>query len=118
MAQQEIAMIVGSGPGLSASLARLFYKEGMKVALAARDIKKLDGLVTEIDGKAYPCDATVPKAVENLFEAVSNEIGEPDVVVYNASQRVHGPITEVDPDAVHKAILVTCYGGFLVGQAA
>ena len=39
MAQQEIALIVGSGPGLSASLARLFKKEGMKVALAARDRK-------------------------------------------------------------------------------
>ncbi len=118
MAQQEIALIVGSGPGLSASLARLFRNEGMKVALAARDIKKLDGLVKEIDGRAYSCDASVPKAVENLFESVSQEIGDPNVVVYNASQRVHGQITEVDPEAVHSAILVTCYGGFLVGQAA
>jgi len=64
MARQEIAVIVGSGPGPSASLARLFYKEGMKVVLAARDIKKLDGLVKQIDGRAYPCDATVPKAVK------------------------------------------------------
>jgi len=54
MAQQEIALIVGAGPGLSASLARLFTKEGMKVALAARDTGKLNTLVTEIDGRAYP----------------------------------------------------------------
>ena len=32
----EIALIVGAGSGLSASLARLFAREGMKVALAAR----------------------------------------------------------------------------------
>jgi len=61
MAEQEIALIVGVGPGLSASLARLFKKESMKVALAARDAKKLDELVKEIDGRAYPCDASSPK---------------------------------------------------------
>jgi NAD(P)-dependent dehydrogenase (short-subunit alcohol dehydrogenase family) len=118
MAQPEIALIVGSGPGLSASLARLFKKEGMKVALAARNLRKLDGLVKEIDGRAYPCDANSPADVENLFHSVSEDIGEPNLVVYNASGRVRGPLTELDPEEVRKTILVTCYGGFLVGQAA
>jgi len=118
MAEQEIALIVGAGPGLSASLARLFKKEGMKVALAARDTKKLDSLVKEIDGRAYPCDASSAKDVENLFDAVTKDIGEANLVVYNASGRVRGPITELDPEAVRKTIMVTCYGGFLVGQAA
>jgi NAD(P)-dependent dehydrogenase (short-subunit alcohol dehydrogenase family) len=118
MAQQEIALIVGAGPGLSASLGRLFNKEGMKVALAARDIKKLDGLVKEINARAYKCDAIVPKDVENLFTACTKDIGEPNLVVFNASSRVRGPLTELDPEAVHQAILVTCYAGFLVGQAA
>jgi len=118
MAEQEIALIVGAGPGLSASLARLFKNEGMKVALAARDAKKLDDLVKAIDGRAYPCDASSPKDVENLFDSVTKDIGEPNLVVYNASGRVRGPITELDPEAVRKTIMVTCYGGFLVGQAA
>jgi NAD(P)-dependent dehydrogenase (short-subunit alcohol dehydrogenase family) len=118
MARQETALIVGVGPGLSASLARLFKKEGMKVALAARDTKKLEGLVKEIAGRAYRCDAIIPKDVEELFNSVAQDIGEPNLVVYNASRRVRGPITDVDPEAVLNAILVTCYGGFLVGQAA
>jgi NAD(P)-dependent dehydrogenase (short-subunit alcohol dehydrogenase family) len=118
MAQQEIALIVGAGPGLSAALARLFRTEGMQVALAARNAKKLDGLVKEIDGRAYGCDAINPKDVETLFESVGKDIGEPNVVVYNASGRVRGPITEFDPEAVRQTIMVTCYGGFLVGQAA
>jgi NAD(P)-dependent dehydrogenase (short-subunit alcohol dehydrogenase family) len=118
MAEKEIALIVGAGPGLSASLARLFKKEGMTVALAARDAKKLDGLVKEIDGRAFPCDASSPKDVENLFDSVTKGIGEPNLVVYNASGRVRGPITELDPEEVRKTIMVTCYGGFLVGQAA
>jgi NAD(P)-dependent dehydrogenase (short-subunit alcohol dehydrogenase family) len=118
MAEKEIALIIGAGPGLSASLARLFKKEGMKVALAARDVKKLDGLIKEIDGRAYPCDASSPKDVENLFDSVTKGLGEPNLVVYNASGRVRGPITELDPEEVRKTVLVTCYGGFLVGQAA
>ena len=118
MAQREIALIVGAGPGLSAALGRLFGKEGLKVALAARDAKKLDRLAKEIDGRAYSCDATIPREVENLFNSVTGDMGEPNLVVYNASGRVRGPITEVDPEAVRNAMLVTCYGGFLVGQAA
>jgi NAD(P)-dependent dehydrogenase (short-subunit alcohol dehydrogenase family) len=118
MAQQEIALIVGAGPGLSASLARLFKKEDMKVALAARDARKLDAVVKEIDGRAYACDASSPQDVENLFGSVGNDMGEPNLVVYNASGRVRGPITEMDPEDVRKTILITCYGGFLVGQAA
>jgi NAD(P)-dependent dehydrogenase (short-subunit alcohol dehydrogenase family) len=118
MAQQEIALIVGSGPGLSASLARLFKREGMKVALAARNIKKLDGLVKEIDGRAYACDATSPTDVKNLFQSVSQDLGDPNLVVYNASGRTRGPITELDPEDVRQTILITCYGGFLVGHEA
>jgi NAD(P)-dependent dehydrogenase (short-subunit alcohol dehydrogenase family) len=118
MAQQEIALIVGSGPGLSASLARLLTDEGLKVALAARNIQKLDGLVKEIDGRAYACDASSPKQVASLFDSIAKDIGDPNLVVYNASGRVRGPITELDPDAVQQTILITCYGGFLVGQAA
>jgi NAD(P)-dependent dehydrogenase (short-subunit alcohol dehydrogenase family) len=118
MAQQEIALIVGSGPGLSASLARLFKREGMKVALAARNVKKLDGLVKEIDGRAYACDATSPTDVKNLFQSVSQDLGDPNLVVYNASGRVRGPITELDPEDVRQTILITCYGAFLIGQEA
>ena len=118
MAQQEIALIVGSGPGLSASLARLFRTEGMRVALAARNVEKLDGLIKEIDGRAYTCDASNPTDVKKLFQAVNQDLGDPNLVVYNASGRVRGPITELDPDAVRQTILITCYGGFLIGQEA
>ncbi|NIO06948.1 MAG: SDR family NAD(P)-dependent oxidoreductase [Deltaproteobacteria bacterium] len=118
MANQETALVVGTGPGLSASLARLFSKEGMKVAVAARNPAKLDGLIKEINGRAYACDAIVPKDVENLFSLVTKDLGGLNLVVYNASRRVRGPITELDPEEVEKAILVTCYGGFLIGREA
>jgi NAD(P)-dependent dehydrogenase (short-subunit alcohol dehydrogenase family) len=36
----DVALIVGGGPGISASCARLFAREGLKVAVAALNIEK------------------------------------------------------------------------------
>jgi NAD(P)-dependent dehydrogenase (short-subunit alcohol dehydrogenase family) len=118
MADQEVAVVVGGGPGLSASLVRLFTREGMKAAIAARNPDKLEALSESTGCRAYRCDAVVPEEVNELFARVSQDLGAPNVVVYNASARVRGPLTEIDAGAVRDAIMVTCYGGFLVGQAA
>ena len=84
------ALIVGAGEGLSASLARLFTKQGIRVALAARKIEKLGALCTETGARAFACDATNADEVERLFGLVEREIGTPDIVVYNASGRARG----------------------------
>ncbi len=118
MANQEVALVVGGGPGLSTSLVRLFTREGMKAAIAARNPDKLQALAESTDCSVYGCDAVVPEEVNDLFARVAQDLGSPNVVVYNASGRVRGPLTELDASAVRDAIMVTCYGGFLVGQAA
>lgn len=118
MAKKKIGLIVGAGLGLSASLARKFSGEGMKIALAARNIKKLSNLVDELDAAVYRCDTSDPKSVKDLFSSIETDLGDPEVVVFNASKRVRGEITEIDVDEVRNAILTTCYGGFLVGQEA
>lgn len=112
------ALIVGAGAGLSASLARLFAKEGMAVAMAARSPEKLDALCAETGARAYLCDVADADSVEALFAAVDRDLGEPEVVVFNASARVRGPVHELDPAAVRDALMVAPYGGFLVAQQA
>ncbi|HZB90097.1 MAG TPA: SDR family NAD(P)-dependent oxidoreductase [Stellaceae bacterium] len=114
----ETALVVGTGSGLSASLARLFAREKMRVALAARDIGKLAPLVAETGARPFAADASEPQAVTALFAAVEAELGAPDIVVYNPSARVRGAITELDPPRVLRALEVSAYGGFLVAQAA
>jgi short-subunit dehydrogenase len=112
------ALIVGAGAGLSASLARLFAKQGLKVALAARSAAKLDEFVKETGAKAYNCDAAKRDEVEKLFTDLDAANAAPDVVVYNASYRTRGPFAELDPVEVAKSIEITAYGAFLVAQAA
>lgn len=118
MADNETALIVGAGQGLSASLARRLAADNVRVALAARDVGKLDALIAETSARAYQCDAADPAAVEGLFGAVTRDLGEPDLVVYNPSYRARGPITELDPAEVEKVLKVCIFGGFLVAQAA
>jgi short-subunit dehydrogenase len=112
------ALIVGAGSGLSASLARVFAKAGLSVALAARSIDKLSALAQETHAKLYECDAAERDEVTALFESLDAAHAVPDVVVYNASYRTRGPFVDLDPVEVAKSIHVSAYAGFLVAQAA
>jgi NAD(P)-dependent dehydrogenase (short-subunit alcohol dehydrogenase family) len=110
----ETALIVGAGRGLSASLARVLAREGIRVALAARNTDKLAALAKETAAVAIECDASVSAQVDGLFEKVR----EPDLVVYNAGYRTRGPLVSLDPVEVERTLMISAYGGFLVGQAA
>src|SRR5579859_5346917 len=118
MPKYKNALIVGAGAGISASLARLFAHEGIKVALASRSIEKLGALCSETGARAYACNAAEPEEVERLFGLVERESGTPDVVVYNASGRTRGPFVDLVPADVAQAITVSAFGGFLVAQQA
>lgn len=118
MADKEVALIVGAGEGLSASLARLCAAQEMDVAVAARNPDKLKDLCAETGASAYACDVIDEESVDAMFDAVVAEKGTPNLVVYNPSARARGPITELDRAAVKNAVLITCYGGFVVAQKA
>ena len=90
----------------------------MKIALAARNIQKLERAGSQHRRAAFAADASDPESVATLFTEVCDRIGEPDIVVYNAAARVHGPLAELDPGAVQRAIAITAFGGFLVTQQA
>lgn len=110
-----LALIVGAGDGLSASLARLLAREGYSVALGARNTAKLAALGQETGASLHACDASQPDAVTQLFAALPCP---PEVVVYNASYRIRGPLAGLDAAEVARALAVTAYGAFLVAQAA
>lgn len=111
-------LIVGSGSGLSASLAQLFVREGFKVSLAARNAEKLATLCASTGATAFSCDASNPDQVARLFQDVEAVDGAPDVVIYNAAARARGPFISLDAAEVETAIRVSAFGGFLVAQQA
>lgn len=114
-AKKPLALIVGVGDGLSSSVARLLHKKGYCLALAARNVDKLAGLVSETNATTYSCDATDIEDVKSLFSKLDDNL---KVVLYNPSQACRGPIQEVEPQKVKQAIEITAFGSFLVGQQA
>src|SRR6266480_6049158 len=101
----DVALIVGTGSGLSASLARLLAGQGMRLALAARNPAKLAPLASETGAAAIGCDATDPAQVEALFAAVEKKWRAPDLAGYNASDRVRGPIAVAEAEEAGRTLM-------------
>lgn len=120
----EVALIVGGGPGISASCARRFSAEGMQVAIAARrpDKQVLVELEKEHGVGRYSCDAANADSVVELFASVADDLGDPTFVVHNIDGRVadifRKDLTEADPELVLQTLQNSAYSAFLVGQQA
>src|SRR5215467_5473130 len=116
--ENKLALIVGAGSGLSASIARSFAGAGMKIALAARSVGDLGALAAEVGAATFTADATDREAVRKLFADLADSLSDPYAVVYNASYRTRGAFIDLDPADVEKSLAVTAFGGFLVAQEA
>jgi NAD(P)-dependent dehydrogenase (short-subunit alcohol dehydrogenase family) len=119
-----VALIVGGGVGISASCARLFAQNGMRVAIAARDPDKpaMTSLEASHGVHRYKCDAANPGDVTQLFESVVSDLGPPSLVVHNIDGRVPAVfrkgITEIEPTAALQTMHNAAFSAFLVGQHA
>ncbi|MEM9318129.1 MAG: SDR family NAD(P)-dependent oxidoreductase [Pseudomonadota bacterium] len=107
------AVIIGAGSGLSASLARALAADGYAVTMAARNTDKLAALAAETGARTVAMDGTDIAAMDALFDGPA-----PRVAVYNPSARQRGPIAELDPAEVARALEITAFGAFLMGRAA
>ena len=103
---------------ISASFARRLSVLGVTVGLAARDVEKLKGLADETGGKTFAVDSADPSAVAKLFLDTERLLAEPDVVIYKASSRASGKLTDLDPSAVERCVAINAIGAFLVAQQA
>jgi NAD(P)-dependent dehydrogenase (short-subunit alcohol dehydrogenase family) len=121
---RDVALIVGGGPGISASCARLFSREGMQVAVGARNPDKpaLADLESAHGVRRYTCDASQPADVEKLFSDVTRDLGTPTLVVHNIDGRVVGILrkgmAEADPELALATLRNSPFSAFLVGQQA
>lgn len=109
------AVIIGVGGGLSASLARQLAARGHDLVLAARTTDDLGDLAAETGASTVAMNGADPEAMAALFSDLPSALR---VAIYNPSARQKGPITDLDPETVRKAVEVTAFGAFLMGQQA
>lgn len=117
----KVAAVVGVGPGLGAAVARRFAREGYAAALVARREESLAGAKNEIEaagGTVLPVttDATDPESVARAFERIRGELGDPEVLVYNAGAFQMGGILEVEPEKFDECLRANCSGAFYAAQ--
>ena len=115
---KNAVLIVGAGKGLSSSLAKIFYSNGYKIGLVARNINKIKHLSSEINASLFQFDVSNSENVIRLFEEVDNSLGNLDLVIFNPSRRFSGKIEDLNVINVKEAIEITCFAGFLVAQEA
>lgn len=114
---QPVCAIVGIGPMNGASLARKFAAEGYSVALLSRKTDYSSELATELgSARAYACDVTDQAAVEAAFAAVAKDLGEIDVLVYNAGSGVWGNIEELSAADFEQSWRINAMGAFLTSK--
>jgi len=120
--QAPVAVVVGVGPGLGASLARRFARGGYAVALIARNADYLQSLAEEIrvaGGRVLEVPANVGDRtqVEAAFASIRERLGPPEVLLYNAGSGTWGTITEITPEQYEDTWRVNAYGAFVSAKA-
>ena len=115
-----VCAVIGVGPCLGAALARRFAEQ-YAVALVARGEDKLTALAEEINsagGKAIPVSADVAKATDitAAFDKIRRELGDVDVLLYNAAMRPFGKLMDTKPSTFENTWRVNAFGAFLSAQ--
>ncbi len=114
---RPVCAVVGIGPQNGAAFARRFAAEGYAVALLSRKTEYSNTLMAEMGlANAYACDVTDSAAVQAAFTAVTAELGEIDVLVYNAGSGVWGNIEELSANDFEQSWRINTMGAFLVAK--
>lgn len=119
----KVAVVTGASMGIGYGLAKALAGAGAKVAVAARDTKKLAQLVSEIEADggtaaAFALDVRSVPAIGETFAVINAHFGRLDILVNNAGLGDNHPaetVTEADWDTM---MAVNLKGSFFAAQAA
>ncbi|HLR86566.1 MAG TPA: SDR family NAD(P)-dependent oxidoreductase [Wenzhouxiangella sp.] len=116
-----VTAVVGTGPGLGAALAARFAEGGHRLALLSRSAGSRDPVIENIragggQASGFACDVTSEESVADAFGRVRDELGHPQVLIYNAGLFQLGGVLELSADAFENAWKVNCMGAFLAAR--
>jgi NAD(P)-dependent dehydrogenase (short-subunit alcohol dehydrogenase family) len=116
--RKKVAAVAGVGPGIGAALARRCAKAGYAVAMLARNRNTLDALEREIESaRGYPCDVGSADSVAHAFAAIGTDLGQVEVLLYNAGSGVFGDVESITPEQFEGSWRVNAYGALLCARA-
>src|SRR5580658_897699 len=115
------AFIVGVGPGLGLALVEAFAGAGHPVALFGRDAPRLDKYASGLTAqgrtaRAYSVDAADPEGLEAALTGAVDELGAPEVLVYNAAVMSPDTPTKLDARELAHTLAVNVTGAVVAAQ--
>jgi len=116
--ERKVAAVMGVGPGLGAAIACRFARGGFALGLMARCAEKLAPIHGDIErgggiARSIPADATDPDSVAAAFAQLGEQLGDPEVFVYNAGAFEMSGVLDISPEQFEQCWKANCFGGFL-----
>lgn len=105
-----VCVVIGIGPKNGRAFAQRFAEEGYAVALLSRSTDYSSALADELGGKAYACDVTDPDAIKGAFAQVRDDLGDVDVLLYNAGSGMFGTFDDVPDEEFEKGWQINVRG--------
>jgi len=120
LSNHPVAVVIGVGPGLGAALVRRFAA-AYPVAMLARNAEFLKTLAVETRKSGakvldLPCDVSDSTQVTQAFRAIRKDLGEPELLLYNAGSGTFGGITEITPEQYEADWRVNAFGAFVAAK--
>ena len=114
---KRVCAIVGIGPKNGAAFAHRFDDAGYRIALLSRSTDFSSELARKLkDARAYVCDAADPASVSSAFAQIQEQMGDVDVLIYNAGSGSWQTVEEISPDAFEKSWRVNALGALVASQ--
>jgi len=122
VSKAPLCVVIGAGPGLGASIARRFVKEGFAIGLVGRDVKSLARAVETVPAEkgrvvGLAADAADAESLASVISSLTSTIGDVEVLVYNAVSFVDGPASELDAERLTSDFRTSVIGALLATQA-
>lgn len=107
---KPVCVVVGVGPKNGRAFAKRFADEGYAVALLSRSTEYTGALADEIGGRAYACDVTDPDAINDTFSRIRDDLGDVEVLLYNAGSGKFGTFDDVPDEEFEKGWQINVRG--------
>ena len=119
----KVAIITGAGRNIGEDTARLFAKEGAKVAIVDLDLGRAETVAADIRkakgfAEAFVADVANEAACEKLVAEVTAKLGGVHILVNNVAISDNKKIMEITLEEWNRVMAVTLTSPFIMGRAA
>lgn len=117
---KPVCVVVGIGPKNGAAFVRAFHEAGYRVAMLSRSTELSSKLAAELgegEARAYACDASRSEDLVAAFAALRADLGDPEVLVYNAGSGSWKGFDATTADELERAFRINALGLMTSAQA-